>query len=81
MCSKKKVTFNEVINYYYIPNNIDIQNFRPQLWWSPFDYIVFKNNYMIEIARNININIENNHQLKLNEVENEEFYIEEIFMS
>ena len=36
---------------------------------------------MIEIARNINKNIENNHQLKINEIENEELYIEEMFMT
>jgi len=81
MYSKKNVSFNEIISYYYIPNNTDIQNLRPQLWWSPFDYILFKNNYMIEIARQINKNIENNHQLKINEIENEELYIEEMFMT
>jgi len=66
MYSKKNVSFNEVISYYYIPNNLEIKELKNHLWWSPFDYILFKNNYMIEITRNINNNIENNHQLKIN---------------
>jgi len=82
MYSKKNVSFNEVISYYYIPNNLDIKELKTHLWWSSFDYILFKNDYMIEIARNINKNEENNylynfnynHQLKKYEMENEELY-------